>query len=246
MATVTHEITTASTTNASTYTSGSFTPAVGDLLVAMVAATATVAAGSMTGSAGPAWTRYRSDAFTNGTITTTIYIFVATSLVTSATAQTVTFDCTGDAATGAIIHVAAIGGITRTGTSAFKQAASSTFTSTPPPSVTLPSTSISGNPLIGIYCATDTGGTVPSAAGAGTNYTAGAGATTSYTNPSTRSNYEYWANPTSGQTSVAWSSGVGGSATASGRATAFEIDTSAVAEAALPPVIMRSGGIIGV
>jgi hypothetical protein len=245
MATVTHEITTASTSNATTYTSGSFTPAVNDLLVAMVAATDTVATGSMTGSAGPSWTLYRSDAFTQGTITTTIYIFVTTSLVSSATSQTVTFDCTGDAATGALIHVAAIGGITRTGTSAFKQGASSTFTSTPPPSVTLTSTSISGNPLIGIYCAVDSGASTPTAAGAGINYTAGAGATTTYATPNTRSNYEYWANPTSGQTSVAWSSGVGGSGTASGRATAFEIDTSAVATASIPEVVLRSGGLIG-
>jgi predicted small secreted protein len=244
MATVTHEITTASTTNATTYTSASFTPAVNDLLVAMVAATDTVATGSMTGSAGPSWTLYRSDAFTQGTITTTIYIFVTTSLVTSATAQTVTFDCTGDAATGSIIHVAAINGITRTGTSAFKQAASSTFTSTPPPSVTLPSASISGNPLIGIYCAVDTAGTVPTSAGTGINYTAGGGGTTSYTNPATRSNYQYWANPTSSQTAVAWSSGVGGSGTTSGRATAFEIDTSAVAST-LPRTIIKSGGVIG-
>lgn len=245
MATVTHEITTASTVQAATYASGSFTPAVNDFLICMVAATDTVAAGSLTGSAGPTWTRYRSDAFTQGTITTTIYIFVANSLVTSATAQTVTFNCTGDNATGTLIHVVAIGGITRTGTSAIKQAASSTFASGVVPSTTLTSTSIAGNPLLGVYCAVDTTGTLPTAAGAGTNYTAGGGATTSYSNPSTRSNYQYWANPTTGQTAVQWSSNTGTSATMSGRHTAFEIDTSAVS-ITFPEVIMRSGGIIGI
>lgn len=243
MATVTYRDTTASTTNATAYTGASFTPAVNDLLVAMVAATDTVGTGSMTGSAGPAWTLYRSDAFTQGTITTTIYIFVTTSLVSSATAQTVTFTCSATCS-GAIVHVCSISGLSRTGTSAFKQAASATFTSTPPPSVTLTSTSTIGNPLIGVYCAVDTTATVPTAAGAGTNYTAGAGATTTYSTPSTRSNFEYWSSPTSGQTGVAWSSGVGGSATASGRATVFEINTAAAA-VTIPRTMIKSCGIIG-
>lgn len=74
-ATVTHRVSTASTSNATSYTSGSFTPASGDLLVAFVVATGTVAAGSMTDSQGLGWDEI--DTALKASSTDTIYLFVS-------------------------------------------------------------------------------------------------------------------------------------------------------------------------
>lgn len=120
MATTTHAVSTASTSNAASYASGAFTPAAGDLLVVFVVASGTVAAGSMSGSTG--LTFYKATSAVRATSADTLYMFVAQAL-TTAVSQTVTFDCTGDNATGAIIQVVRIDSMSRTGVSAVKQTA---------------------------------------------------------------------------------------------------------------------------
>ena len=111
MATVTQRATIASTANASTYASGSFTPVAGERLVLLVAGSATVAAGSATASAnGITFTRHATAL--RASIDTS-YVFVANQDVpASPVAMTVTFDCTGDAATGALGVVFGVSGVT--------------------------------------------------------------------------------------------------------------------------------------
>mgnify|MGYP001167294179 CR=1 FL=1 len=120
MAAVTHRVSTASTSNVTSYASGAFTPAVGDLLLVWVSAAATVAAGTLTGTgAGLTFTKVTSRVHAGSL--STAYLFIANALVTAASSQTVTFDCTGDAATGCVIQVASVSAMIRTGTNAVLQ-----------------------------------------------------------------------------------------------------------------------------
>ena len=121
MATVTHADSTSSTANASTYASNSFTPALDDLLVAFVGARTTVAAGTMTSSvAGQTFSKVNSKVLASGAHT--LYCFVSDRGAT-ATAQTLTFDCTGDAATAGAIHVCRVASIGLYGLAAVRQSA---------------------------------------------------------------------------------------------------------------------------
>ncbi|HEV8455340.1 MAG TPA: hypothetical protein VGQ24_10630 [Gemmatimonadales bacterium] len=119
MSTVTNRIATPSTLNVSSYASGAFTPAVGDLLVAFIGKTASVNDGSLTDSQGGTWTLIRNA----GKVASadTLQLFVRNQLIASASSMTVTYDCTGDAATGCIIQVASVAGMFRTGASAVSQ-----------------------------------------------------------------------------------------------------------------------------
>lgn len=121
MATLTLRGTTASTTNATSYISSSFTPAAGELLVVLVVATATNAiVSTMTSSQGLS---LASVAVGDGLPTAAVdagYLFISTATA-SAVAQTVTFDCTGDAATGCVIWVFGATGLTGGGSAALVQ-----------------------------------------------------------------------------------------------------------------------------
>lgn len=90
----------ASTSNASSYAFGAFTPTANALLVVVVFGAATLAAGTMTGGS-LTWTKITSVAYAAGV--NTAYIFKA-QVGGSPSSTTITFDCTGDAATGAIMH----------------------------------------------------------------------------------------------------------------------------------------------
>lgn len=106
MATVTHAVTTPNTANASSYASGAFTPNSNDLLVVFVNARLTVAAGTCTSSvSGQSFVKVGSAVYAAGAHT--LYCFISTRPATNAS-QTVTFDCTGDASTGTIIHVSRV------------------------------------------------------------------------------------------------------------------------------------------
>lgn len=234
MATVTHRVVTPSTSNVTSYASGSFTPSVNDLLIVMVYATATIAAGSLTGSTGPTFTKIRSNADALGA---TLYLFVANSLITSATAQTVTFDCTGDAATGAIINVASVSGMSKTGTSAILQSTSATHVTSSVPTSTFTSTTNTNNAIITVYGCLDPVAT-PASAGVPSTFTSGTVTNTTIGSPFARSEYAY-KNSGSTITAVTWSSN-----TSAGLSSSIELDTSAIT-IVLPPVVMRSGGIIG-
>lgn len=88
-----------STTNATSYAFGAFTPSANAILVVMVFATDTVAAGSMSGGS-LTWTRKAS--YTWGAHTA--YLFWARTGGSPAS-TTITFDCTGDAASGVSMSV---------------------------------------------------------------------------------------------------------------------------------------------
>ncbi|MGH6691766.1 MAG: hypothetical protein ACREF4_13930 [Gammaproteobacteria bacterium] len=147
MATCVHEISTASTTNATSYASGSFTPAAGDLLVAFVIAGATAAAGTMTDSQALGFTKVDHAVFR--TSLDRIYCFVSDAAA-AASAMTVTFDCTGDAANGAVVMVASITGMSLFGASAVRQSAkqeNGAAGGTPAPAFA--AAALTGNPTLG-------------------------------------------------------------------------------------------------
>jgi hypothetical protein len=113
--------TTQSTSNVSTYNSGNIAPSVGQLLVVAVIASGTVDAADVTASANGVSTFTRVDRATFGPTLHSVYLFVANQLTTGTSTMQVTFDCTGDAATGAIVLVCAVNGMTKTGATAIKQ-----------------------------------------------------------------------------------------------------------------------------
>lgn len=115
MAAVVHGVTYNNTANLSVYTTAAFTPATDDLLVVTAIVTGTVSVGSCSSSAGTTFTKVAPPTPQAGT-----YLFVANSRSTN-TSQTISVDVTGDAGTGAIIHVARVSGMSRVGSSAVKQ-----------------------------------------------------------------------------------------------------------------------------
>lgn len=119
MAAVVLGVTTASTSQATSYASGSFTPAAGDLLVTFVIATVTVGFGTVSSSqALGGWTEITRAL--KAVSTDTAYLFVANALAANS-AMTVTFDCTGDTATGCIVTVLRVSGMTNVGSAAVRQ-----------------------------------------------------------------------------------------------------------------------------
>lgn len=92
----------ASTSNATSYPLASFTPPANVDLTIEVCATGTVAAGSITSTAGATLTWTKKISSTNGT--DTCYLFWGRT-GGSPGASTFAFDCTGDAATGAIVVI---------------------------------------------------------------------------------------------------------------------------------------------
>lgn len=221
MAVVTHAIATPSTTNASSYASGAFTPAAGDLLVAFVVASGTIAAGSMTDSQGLGWTKI-AQSFKGGGVDS-LYLFISNALA-AASSMMVTFDCTGDAATGAVVSVARVSGVTRTGVSAALQSQESNNVAagnTPAP--TFDVSVLTGNPTLGVVG----NGANPAGLTPPTNWTEQND--TGYNNPTTGSEYVSRDSGFTG-TTMTWGSS---SATAHG-AIIVEIDTSAASADPFP------------
>jgi hypothetical protein len=89
----------ASTSNASSYALGAFTPTANSLLVVFVFATGTVATGTMSGG-GLTWNKITSGTYDAGA--DTMYAFYA-KVGASPASTTITFDCTGDNATGTVL-----------------------------------------------------------------------------------------------------------------------------------------------
>lgn len=101
MSTVANGVGTQSTTNTTTYTTASFTPTAGDFLVAVVVASDTATDGTLTDSQGLLWELVDS----HTTFTTNRLMIFAARQPADASAMTVTWDCTADAATACIIQV---------------------------------------------------------------------------------------------------------------------------------------------
>jgi hypothetical protein len=148
MAAITHAVSTASTSNAASYVSGSFTPAAGDVLIAFVTATNTLATGTMTSSvAGQTFTKVTSAVFNSSQHT--VYCFILNNF-TTAVSQTVTFGCSGDNATGAVVQVARIAGLSRTGLGAIKQFATLANQSPGTPAPAFTASVQTDNPTFGV------------------------------------------------------------------------------------------------
>lgn len=92
MALTTNALSTATGNNLSSYTSASFTPAASDYLFVVVHATDTAVAGTMSDSQGLSWSNLMSVVSNTSNI---VNVFYSTT-TTSATAMTVTLDCSAD------------------------------------------------------------------------------------------------------------------------------------------------------
>jgi hypothetical protein len=229
-ATVTHRVSTASTANASSYASGAFTPAASDLLVVFVFASDTVAAGGMTDSQTLGW-----DKITSGLVRTsldTMYVFVSRA-TTAASSMTVTFTCTGDAATGAVIEVASVSGMSRVGALAVLQSAKSeNQASGGTPAATFGSSALTGNPTLGMVG----NATNPATLTTPTNWTERAD--TGYATPTTGMEYVSRDSGFTG-TTITWGST---SASAFG-VLIIELDTTATpAAGGVPTLVQRASG----
>lgn len=158
MAAVTDALTTAiaSTTNAATYLSGSFTPTTGNLLVAFAGATGSTGANAtMTDSLGIGWTLIAS--CVKATSADTLYVFVSNRFATGS-AMTVTFHTSGGGtASGCIIFVAQVTSMTRAAKDASRQTAvqsNQAAAGTPGPAFGV--SALTGNPTLGcIFNATN-------------------------------------------------------------------------------------------
>lgn len=212
---VTFAISTASTTNANTYATGSFTPAAGDLLVVLVVATGTVGAGSCTESLGET-TFTKITTALKATSADTLYLFISNQPLATAGARTVTYGTASTSASGAVVTVYRLSGQSRFGASAARQSAvqsNQAAAATPAPAFGV--AVLTGNPTLGVVGnATNVATMTPP---------------TSWTEDSDNG----YATPTTGQESVSRTSGFTGTTVTWGStsASAFgdivvEIDTS--------------------
>lgn len=190
MAAVTNAVApTASTTNATSYASPSFTPTARDLLVLFVPTSGTTATGTATASAnGITFTKVGQA--TKGAGPDTLYCFIANQLVPpSPASMTTTFDCTGDTASGAIVCIALVSGMSRAGLSAIRTIAGvqqvdddSGVAGGVAPSTVFPANALTTNPTIqGVLTTVGSGSTPP------TNWTERVDAT--YATPTTGGGY---------------------------------------------------------
>jgi|GEM_PF-6304328 len=171
MAAIVNAITTGSTTNGTSYTCGSFTPAAGDYLIVSVHASDTTTDGTLTDSQGLGW-----DQLTGVVSNTDDRLIVFKSqTVAAASAMTVTWDCTADAATGALIAVTRASGTDGN----IRQVASNSGAAAVTPSVVFAQNCITSSGIIFVTgnLSNPHGNTVP------TNYTARNGG--AYNTPTT-------------------------------------------------------------
>ena len=112
MATVTLANSRASTSNVATYVGNGFAPAVGDVLVHFVAKTGSTNNGTVTDTGSNPWTQLTAAAcfIGGGAAADRVEVFATTQQLTSASTITVTYDCTGDNATGANVATFRVAG----------------------------------------------------------------------------------------------------------------------------------------
>lgn len=155
-------VSTASTANAGSYASGSFTPTLNSLLIVFVTASGCNSDGSLSDTGQSAkWTRVATPLYaTNGN---EIYCFVANQLAAAA-ASTVTFACADDNATGAIIQVVEVTGMTIVGPAAIRQIAFQQNVASGTPAPVFPNVCLTGNAVLTLVgnSTSPAGTTVPS------------------------------------------------------------------------------------
>lgn len=142
MAVWTHAVTIADSVDRTVYTSGSFTPADGDLLVVSVRSVGTVVTPIVTGSAGLTF----SVALASSTVT---FLFVADQLAT-AIPQTVSLDFTGDPATGLVASIERLGPMALSGAAALVQANDNTGGAASTPQVIFGGIPVLTNAVLGM------------------------------------------------------------------------------------------------
>jgi hypothetical protein len=145
-ATVTHAINLTTSSNLSVYTTTAFTPAAYDLLFVYVVASGTAQQpGVVSSSTGTTFTRVAP------TATNVVRAYIANAKSTN-TSQTVSFDCTGDGATGAIVNVVRIAGMSRVGTSALLQGVTTNCSGAAgtAPACTFAASALTENPTLGL------------------------------------------------------------------------------------------------
>jgi hypothetical protein len=139
-----------STSDASSYSTGSFSPQIGDLIVATITTSDSVSAGSLTSSSGAPGFVLIGSALRNSGASKS-YMFVADAKATSGSPISLTFNCADDPATGWAYSINGLRGMAATaiGAGAVQQfgktengAAGTT------PSVALGASVNSGNPVI--------------------------------------------------------------------------------------------------
>lgn len=218
MAGYTLAVSTASTTNTTSYTTGSFTPVAGDMLVVAVYAQGTnvAATATMSGSANGLTFDIADSILANGT-SATLLLFVSDLVPSSPSAMTVTFDCSADAATGAIVTVGRVSGMSLSGLAAVLQTVgtNSNVTTGSPASLTFPSAPGSSNIVIAVLGnnTSNTGVTAPS------GFTSAS--SNNFATPTTGMQVVYDA--ASAPTTVTW----GSTSATVGGTIAIELDTSA-------------------
>lgn len=233
MAACTHRVTTPNT-NATPNTGGAFSPAVGDLLVAIMAVSGTTDAGpTMAASVTPPTSWALVLTVLQATSANRLYFFVADQLVTATTSRTLTGDTPGDAGTGTIIAVYSVSGMTLTGAAAVRQTAKEDDQASGGlPIPTFGAAVLTTNPTIGAVMNNSNPATMTPP----TNWTEPATADAGYATPNTGLASCFRDSGFTG-TTVTWG-GTSGSAFGSG---VIELDASGAA--AGQPTIRRWGGV---
>ncbi len=214
MATITHETSTASTSNTGTYITPSFTPAAGDLIVLLVTTVSTLSVGAATSSqSGQTYVKV-TEALRDGGVNKA-YVYVAETLST-ATSQTATFHCSSDVADGVSTQVVAIAGMTKNGLEAIRQYAiqeNQAASTTPAP--VFASACLTGNPVIGLI----SNSTSPAGMTPPSGFTEGLD--TGFITPTTGAEYAYKESGFTG-TTVTW----GSTSASTYSAIVIELDTT--------------------
>ena len=146
--TITGTKSTASTSNTTSYASGTFTALAGEYLIVFVVSTNTLATGTMTGSM--TYTKITSTTF-GATNANTVYAFISNEVPSSSSAHTATFSCAGDAATGALMFVIRIQPDyigAKYALSAVKQYATTNGAAASTPTATLGAVTDTNNPVL--------------------------------------------------------------------------------------------------
>jgi hypothetical protein len=188
VATVTHRVAVGNSTGGNTLGSGSFSPASGDLLVAFCVANGSVDAGEITLTPTNGVSSFtKVDDAIGGPDLHTHYIFVADQLTTGTSSMSLTFDVTGDTATGLSIAVASVSDMTRVGLDAVKQSTViDNGAGGVPPAFTFGTSCLTGNPTMFVLGNVSTGGlSVP------TNWTEAAGSDLTWSSPTYGVHYCY-------------------------------------------------------
>jgi hypothetical protein len=230
MAACTFAVGTADTGN-SPNTSGNFSPASGDLLIALVqAGNTTDATSTLSSSIGGFTFTQIGSGVSYAAGTHMIYAFVSDALVSNTASQTVTWTEAADPAGGTVIFVYRVSGVTRTGLSAIKQSITNSGASGVTPNTVFSASALTGNPTLVLLG----NGTSPAGVTPPTNWTENASGDLGYSNPTCGAEC---AHRDSGFTSttITWASN-----SASGwAAIAVEVDTSTSSSAIVSLVLQQ-------